>query len=135
MERGTDSMNKANYYSRKSCMFTYDFNLDNGADTEMTGSLPVACRDELHSGRRCRERHGSRRRAKTANCISLYRREEELNFRQLAEILGGISWQRAQSLCKAGTASQKAVRALARYEGIPVEEFERRYAMQEENCS
>ena len=102
-------MNKANYYSRKICMFTYDFNCDNGADTEMTGNLPVACRDELHSAYRRRERQ--------------------------AEILGGISWQRAQSLCKAGIASQKAVRALARYEGIPVEEFERRYAVQEENCS
>ena len=116
-------------------MFTYDFNWDNGADTEMTGNLPVACRDELHSAYRRRERQGSRWKAKTANCISLYRREEELSFRQLAEILGGISWQRAQSLCKAGIASQKAVRALARYEGIPVEEFERRYAVQEENCS
>lgn len=106
-------MNEVKYYGGRNRIFTFDPDQASNAVAETDYDLPLKCRDDLHTSRRCVERHGSRRKARTANCIDLYRYEEELSFRQLAEILGGISWQRAQSLCNAGIASPKAVTALA----------------------
>ena len=69
------------------------------------------------------------------NCIAVYRRVRNLTHQQLAERLGAHSREWSRQVCSKPRPNQKSLLILAKYEGITVEEFERRYAVAEGRCA
>lgn len=65
-----------------------------------------------------------------ANCIACYRHEENYSLQQLGDILG-VTRERARVICNEKEAPRKHVAALAKKEGISVEEFHLRYDPEE----
>ncbi len=57
------------------------------------------------------------------NCLCNYRTAKGLNYRQLAERMGGISHQWAHQMCRSPRASRAGIRRIARYEKMTPEEF------------
>ena len=68
------------------------------------------------------------------NCISVYRHTKSLTFRVLGNRLGGISRERARSICASNTPTEKHIQKLAAYEGVSPEVFRTLYAPQMEEA-
>ncbi len=62
------------------------------------------------------------------NCLCNYRIAKGLNYRQLAERMGGISHQWAHQMCRSHHASQAGIRRIAKYEKMTPEEFCKEYS-------
>ena len=92
----------------------------------------IYAEEDLESG----DRPACRQKAqRDVNCIAVYRRVRNLTHQQLVERLGAHSREWSRQVCSNPRPNKKALLILAKYEGITVEEFERRYAVSEGRCA